>query len=46
LGNLYMDIDKSTAKEYFLKAKEYFSHVFKNDHDVFGVIDEALETCK
>ena len=46
LGNLYMDIDKSIAKEYFLKAKEHFSHVFKNDHDVFGVIDEALETCK
>lgn len=44
LGIQYSDIDKVASKEYFLKAKEFFSHVFKNDHDVFGVIDEALET--
>ena len=44
LGNIYLDIDKATAKEYFLKAKELFKQVFKSDHDVFGVIDEVLET--
>ena len=46
LGNLYLDTDKATAKAYYMKAKEYFKQVFKSDHDVFGVIDEVLETCK
>ena len=44
LGKLYMNSDKATAKEYFLKAKEIFTSIYPSDHYVFGVIDEALET--
>lgn len=44
LGKLYMNSDKATAKEYFLKAKEIFTIIFPSDHYVFEVIDEALET--
>lgn len=43
LGTLAMEHDKAAAKEYFLKAKEIFGHVYDKDHYVFGVIDNALE---
>ena len=43
LGPLAMEHDKAAAKEYFLKAKEIFGHVYDKEHYVFGVIDDALE---
>ena len=43
LGTLAMEHDKAAAKEYFLKAKEIFGHVYDKDHYVFEVIDNALE---
>ena len=43
LGNLAMEHDKVAAKNYFLKAKEIFGHVYDKDHYVFEVIDNALE---
>ena len=43
LGTLAMEHDKAAAKEYFLKAKEIFGHVYDKEHYVFGVIDDALE---
>ena len=43
LGSLAMEHDKAAAKEYFLKAKEIFGHVYDKEHYVFGVIDDALE---
>jgi tetratricopeptide (TPR) repeat protein len=43
LGTLSLEHDKAAAKQYFLKAKEIFRHVFSDDHYVFGVIDAALE---
>lgn len=43
LGTLAMDHDNAAAKNYFLKAKEIFGHVYDKDHYVFEVIDNALE---
>lgn len=43
LGTLAMEHDKAAAKEYFLKAREIFGHVYDKEHYVFGVIDDALE---
>lgn len=43
LGTLAMEHDKAAAKEYFLKAKEIFGHVYDKEHYVFGVINDALE---
>ena len=43
LGNLAMEHDKAAAKNYFLKAKEIFGHVYDKDHYVFEVINNALE---
>ncbi len=43
LGTLAMDHDNAAAKNYFLKAKEIFGHVYVKDHYVFEVIDNALE---
>lgn len=46
LGRIYLDKDKKLAKEYLIKAKEFFEKVFEKDHDVFNAIDDGLEQCK
>lgn len=43
LGQLYMNTDKKTAKEHFLKAKTIFSGIYNSDNDVFKAIDEVLK---
>ena len=46
LARIYIERDKKLAKDYFLKAKEIFSKVYKEDHKVFKAIDEGLELLK
>jgi len=46
LARIYIEKDKKLAKEYFLKAKDIFSKVYKEDHKVFKAIDEGLELLK
>ena len=45
LGAIYLGIDNKTAKKYFEKSKEVFKKVFKDDHYIFGVIEDALGRC-
>lgn len=44
LASLYIHTDKPKAKEHFLKAKEQFSTLFEPDHEVFGIIEEGLNS--
>jgi tetratricopeptide (TPR) repeat protein len=46
LGEIYFEIDKKIAEEYFLKSKEIFGKVFYKDHQVFDAIEERLKQCK
>ena len=43
LGQLYLDSDKKTAKDYFLKAKAIFSTVFDKNNGVFNAINEGIK---
>jgi tetratricopeptide (TPR) repeat protein len=43
LGQLYLDIDGKKAKEYYLKAKEFFSTIYNKDHAVFDAIKQGIE---
>jgi tetratricopeptide (TPR) repeat protein len=43
LGKIYIDTDKPLAKKYLLSAKEQLSKVYKEDEEVFGVIDTLLK---
>lgn len=43
LGKIYLDIDKTSAKEYFLKAQNIFNKVFDKDHPVFKAIEEGIK---
>lgn len=43
LGRLYLDFDKSLAKEYLLAAKENFNKVFDKNNQVFDAIEEGLK---
>lgn len=43
LGQLYLDIDKKMAKEYFQKAKDIFTTVFDKDNTVFLVIERGIK---
>ena len=45
LGAIYLGTDNKTAKKYFEKSKEVFKKVFKADHYIFGVIEDALGRC-
>jgi tetratricopeptide (TPR) repeat protein len=46
LGRLYFDTDKKVALDYFMKSKEIFAKVYKEDHQVFKVINDAIEKLK
>ena len=46
LGRIYIEMDKKTAKEYFLKSKKIFEGVFDKNHQVFNVIEEGLKKCE
>jgi len=46
LGRLYFETDKKTALGYFLKSKEIFTKVYDKDHQVFKVINDAIEKLK
>jgi tetratricopeptide (TPR) repeat protein len=43
LGQLYLESDKKTAKDYFLKAKAIFSTVFDKNNGVFNAINEGIK---
>lgn len=43
LGRLYLDIDKKTAKEYWILAKDVFTTIYDKDNKVFQAIDEGLK---
>ncbi len=46
LGRLYFETDKKVALDYFLKSKEIFTKVYDKDHQVFKVINDAIEKLK
>jgi len=46
LGQIYIETDKKTAKEYLLKAQNIFSKIFEKNHQVFEVISEGLKQCE
>ena len=46
LGRLYLDSDKTIAKDYFLTAKSIFTTIFDKNNQVFNVIDEAIKQTK
>jgi tetratricopeptide (TPR) repeat protein len=46
LAKTYLETDKKTAKEYFLKAKDIFSKIYDKDHKVFKAIEEGLSQCE
>lgn len=46
LGQIYMDIDKNISRKYLLNAKQIFSEVYEPDHEVFGLIEDALNELK
>lgn len=46
IARIYLEKDKEIAKDYFIKAKDYFEKIFDENHSVFNVIDEGLERCK
>ena len=43
LGGYYLYSDKNKARKYLIKAKQNLSKVFPKDHQVFQVIDRALQ---
>jgi hypothetical protein len=46
LGRLYFETDKKAALDYFIKSKEIFTKAYDKDHQVFKVINDAIEKLK
>ncbi len=46
LGKIYIASDKKLAQEYFIKAKDIFSKVYKKDHQVFKAIEDGIAETK
>ena len=42
LARLYLDTDKKTAKEYFIKAKDIFITIYEKNNKVFQAIEDGL----
>jgi tetratricopeptide (TPR) repeat protein len=46
LGKTYLYFDnKKEAKKYFINSKMNFIKVFEKDHEVFDLIEDAINTC-
>lgn len=43
IGQLYLNLDKKTAKDYFLKAKDIFITIYDKNHGVFQAIEDGLK---
>jgi tetratricopeptide (TPR) repeat protein len=46
LGQLFLDNDKTIAKDYFLTAKSIFSTIYDKNNQVFKAIDEGIKQTK
>ena len=46
IGRLYLESDKKTAKEYFLKAKTIFTTIYDKNNQVFKAIEDGIKKTK